>query len=694
MASGNDLHENKEGPIRRMERKLQFDAKEPFGFDKTKVECYNSHKTGICKRVVEQRKKQEEGRWNPEIKMEQNLEEDKSLKHSDSLIGESVDWEQVLLADFKDFNGGPVSFGGIKAILLTSKARKGSKWRSLSSRKILNKKLRTWLPEGALKLALVQPVLLRDYSFPDTTIQEDDSENTSTKWIFMKILLKGSKAKEKPIIRTSSLFYLLVFYLNMKPRRFQKLLKMKAVDAMQEDCLSVFEIQKVRILCRFALWKKAISTKCCSRNRRMKEEWLEAIRSFSICLVYGLIDYHDDWKSAFSMAILMKSGSSVDERGKTHHGKSNLFQETPKPLCSTFLPTDVKHCLNVGYTFVNFTTSEAVWKSHVCITRKSWPLFKSKKIAQVVRARIQGKNSLVKHFEDMRLCRPSKEYLQVWFDPPRDGSMSCLTTKGMRTIGAVCARSPKPIKNPSQCTLTRAISLTDILTLQALISLTDFPLLNNMLLLSPVLSTTMIRILWKRLNECLSFHEVIDFLRRSYIYHALTVSPVVSTTFVEQFWTSAKYNSSSKEIKLLKAKITKLKKQAKPVIKHHKAYLKSLSLQQRFPRKSFSKKHRVHKESVSKQGRKKAKGESSVQRNPLLSTEEGVSTDFEKVSTDRPIVSTDGSKEGTEEQREATLLINMSQAKAASKEKEKGVELKDVEEIDRPSLLLQDHFSH
>ncbi|GJW20450.1 hypothetical protein Tco_0031072 [Tanacetum coccineum] len=36
------------------------------------------------------------------------------------------------------------------------------------------------------------------------------------------------------------------------------------------------------------------------------------------------------------------------------------------------------------------------------------------------------------------------------------------------------------------------------------------------------------------------FHEVIDFLARSSIYHALTVSPVVSTTFVEQFWMSAK----------------------------------------------------------------------------------------------------------------------------------------------------------
>ncbi|GKE84730.1 ribonuclease H-like domain-containing protein [Tanacetum coccineum] len=203
--------------------------------------------------------------------------------------------------------------------------------------------------------------------------------------------------------------------------------------------------------------------------------------------------------------------------------------------------------MNVGYTFVNFTTSEAVWKSHVCITRKSWPLFKSKKIAQVVRAWIQSKNSLVKHFEDMRLCRPSKEYLQV-----------------------------------------KLVSMVD------------------------------------------------------------------------------------------------------------------------------------------------DEGRSRLSTEDVVSTDkEGVSTDFEKVSTDRPIVSTDGSKVSTEEQNKgteeifegteeqikgtedqtkeeiasqasqtstqtptsmifgddetiATLLLNMSQAKAASKEKEKGVELKDVEEIDRP----------
>ncbi|GJW17529.1 hypothetical protein Tco_0024965 [Tanacetum coccineum] len=35
------------------------------------------------------------------------------------------------------------------------------------------------------------------------------------------------------------------------------------------------------------------------------------------------------------------------------------------------------------------------------------------------------------------------------------------------------------------------------------------------------------------------FHEIVDFLTRSYIHYALTVSLVVSTSFVEQFWNSA-----------------------------------------------------------------------------------------------------------------------------------------------------------
>ncbi|GJW84619.1 ribonuclease H-like domain-containing protein [Tanacetum coccineum] len=138
------------------------------------------------------------------------------------------------------------------------------------------------------------------------------------------------------------------------------------------------------------------------------------------------------------------------------------------------------------------------------------------------------------------------------------------------------------------------------------------------------------------------FHEIIDFLKRSSIHFALTVS------------------DQAKEIQDLKAKITKLKKQAKPVIKHHKAYLKSVSLKQRFPRKSFSKKHRVHKESKQRMLKMKGgqEGKSGLRQGDdevKLSTEdevstikEGVSTDFEKVSTDKPIVSTDGSKVSTD----------------------------------------------
>ncbi|GJR83230.1 putative ribonuclease H-like domain-containing protein [Tanacetum coccineum] len=216
----------------------------------------------------------------------------------------------------------------------------------------------------------------------------------------------------------------------------------------------------------------------------------------------------------------------------------------------------------------------------------------------------------------------------------------------------------------------------------------------------------------------------------------------------------ARVSDQAKEIQDLKAQITKLKKQAKLVIKHHKAWLKSISLKQRFPRKSFSKKQRVHKESVSKQGRKFAKGESSVQRDPLfdeipedtvdhmetenaqnegrtremvdedkeideniLSTEDILSvlrreqnegTEEKNEGTEEHIEGTEENFEGTEEHIEGTkeqvestdghkkskVLLNMSQAKAVSREKEKGVELKDVEETDRPRPTSTRSLSH
>ncbi|GKB50279.1 hypothetical protein Tco_0901032 [Tanacetum coccineum] len=199
----------------------------------------------------------------------------------------------------------------------------------------------------------------------------------------------------------------------------------------------------------------------------------------------------------------------------------------------------------------------------------------------------------------------------------------------------------------------------------------------------------------------------------------------------------------AKEIKHLKAQIKKLKKKAKPVITHHRAWMKSVSLKQRLAGKKSLKKNWMQKESVSKQGRKSAKAEPSVHKDPLfdelpddtldymdtedaqdvgrtrdvvneeketaddkVSTEDALSTAQQKVNTDKEKVSTVSSDEGTDDQTErrsatpttptttptmfrddetiAQVLLNMSQAKAVSREKEKGVELKDVEETERP----------
>ncbi|GKD68198.1 hypothetical protein Tco_1322288 [Tanacetum coccineum] len=166
----------------------------------------------------------------------------------------------------------------------------------------------------------------------------------------------------------------------------------------------------------------------------------------------------------------------------------------------------------------------------------------------------------------------------------------------------------------------------------------NLSLLSNMAALESCPKHNMIAYLEKTEGN-VEFHEVIDFLRRSYIYHALTVpfehqpdpspsptprpsptpspTPIVPDLIPEPTGenlgdhssndTSLSGNEDDNAPKM--AKITKLKKQAQPVIKHFKAYLKTVSLQKRIPKKSSSKKQRMHKKNVSKQGRKIAKRE-------------------------------------------------------------------------------------
>ncbi|GJS28684.1 ribonuclease H-like domain-containing protein [Tanacetum coccineum] len=79
-------------------RKLQFDAKEQVGFDKTKVECYNCHKTGHFAQECRSKGNQDSRRrdaWNTRNKDKDNgrrsgkQEEPKALV---TLNGDGVDW--------------------------------------------------------------------------------------------------------------------------------------------------------------------------------------------------------------------------------------------------------------------------------------------------------------------------------------------------------------------------------------------------------------------------------------------------------------------------------------------------------------------------------------------------------------------------------------------------------------------------
>ncbi|GKA87932.1 ribonuclease H-like domain-containing protein [Tanacetum coccineum] len=84
------------------------------------------------------------------------------------------------------------------------------------------------------------------------------------------------------------------------------------------------------------------------------------------------------------------------------------------------------------------------------------------------------------------------------------------------------------------------------------------------------------------------------------------------------------HGAQAKDIKDLKAQFKKLKKGVKPLITHHKAWMKSVALKTRLARKTSLKKKEVQKEFVSKQGRKyvkSSKGIKSFKAEPTMHKE-------------------------------------------------------------------------
>ncbi|GJX55834.1 ribonuclease H-like domain-containing protein [Tanacetum coccineum] len=80
---------------KKTDRKLQFDAKEPVGFDKTKVECYNCHKSGHFARECKIKGTQDTRRrdaWNSGNKDGSRTRQKEDSKALVTIDGEGVDW--------------------------------------------------------------------------------------------------------------------------------------------------------------------------------------------------------------------------------------------------------------------------------------------------------------------------------------------------------------------------------------------------------------------------------------------------------------------------------------------------------------------------------------------------------------------------------------------------------------------------
>ncbi|KAE8775478.1 Protein MEI2-like 6 [Hordeum vulgare] len=87
-----------------------------------------------------------------------------------------------------------------------------------------------------------------------------------------------------------------------------------------------------------------------------------------------------------------------------------------------YVPVDFGTRFNKGYAFVNMTTAAAARRLHAHLDGHRWEAAGSKKVCDVVHARMEGLDGLVEHFSGSWFpCDGLKEFLPVRFEPPRDG---------------------------------------------------------------------------------------------------------------------------------------------------------------------------------------------------------------------------------------------------------------------------------
>ncbi|GJR19979.1 hypothetical protein Tco_0968506 [Tanacetum coccineum] len=175
-----------------------------------------------------------------------------------------------------------------------------------------------------------------------------------------------------------------------------------------------------------------------------------------------------------------------------------------------------------------------------------------------------------------------------------------------------------------------------------------------------------------------SFMSVIDFSCIEASIHNALLTPSPSTHIPDSIPESSGGNHGGQD--------QKLKRKPKPIITPPQSLDEECILEAKIGRKEVLEEKLDAKEVWTKEvvNEEKETADDEVSTEDVLSTtQQKVSTDKEKVSTDSTNVSTDRPKVSTDKEKDSIVRTD-----EVSREKEKGVELKDVEETERPRPTL------
>ena len=82
-----------------------------------------------------------------------------------------------------------------------------------------------------------------------------------------------------------------------------------------------------------------------------------------------------------------------------------------------YLPIDFKNKCNVGYAFINFLDIKAIIEFYLEFNNTKWERFNSEKICAIKYARIQGREALIKHFQNSSVMNQNDVKLKPLLAP-------------------------------------------------------------------------------------------------------------------------------------------------------------------------------------------------------------------------------------------------------------------------------------